>query len=210
MAWFGRQADPRPTGPQTQEDTPGSAVARAAPGLIELFEGLGPGGSHSVLDLGEGSSGNLRFYGHFARRIRFADLLGPLSAEAGWNAALDALPHDPEHPYDVVLAWNALDRMEREQRPRVIDRLVEITAPGARLYVLTDLSESPTTRPLRFALLDSGRVAQQPVGPEEAAYPPLLPAELERMLKPFEIEHSFVLRNGMREYVAMRPVPTAW
>jgi hypothetical protein len=48
------------------------------------------------------------------------------------------------------------------------------------------------------------RVSVQVVGPPEAAQPALLPAPVERLLRPFTIMHAFTLRSGLREYVAVK------
>lgn len=180
-------------------------MLRGAPGVTALFEGLERDGSHTVLDFGPAAESSLRYYGRFARRVRFAGLLAAPPAAGSWDDALKSIPRDPEHPYDVIVAWNLLDRMEREQRPIVVQRLVELTAPGARIYLLVDMSEARVVRPFRFTILDDGRVSQEPAGPPQSAWPTILPADVEQLLVPFEVEHSFVLRMGMREYVAARP-----
>ena len=103
-----------------------------------------------------------------------------------------------------MLAWNLLDHLAPEERPPLVDRLTQLTAPGARLYVVVDGSREPNTRPLRFTLLDADRVCQQAVGPPHPAQPQLLPAEVERLLAPFRVVRAFTLRLGLREYLAIR------
>jgi hypothetical protein len=106
--------------------------------------------------------------------------------------------------YDLVLAWNLLDRLTPEEHGTLMDRLTELTSPQGRLYVLVDTSEESLAPPLRFELLDRSRVAHYPAGPPTGTRPPLLPAEVERILSPFRVEHAFTLRKGLREYVAVR------
>ena len=86
----------------------------------------------------------------------------------------------------------------------LVQRLVDLTAVGARLYVLVDGSGEATPRPLAFSLLSTDRVSQEPVGPPHPAYPQLLPAAVERLLRPFEVVQAFTLRGGWREYLAIR------
>lgn len=184
------------------EPTP-APVARTAPGIKALFDGLSEDGSHTILDLGPAGESNLAYYSRFAQRIRFAGVL-EAAPEPSWNAVLDAIPRYADHPYDVVLGWDLLDRMPKEERPRAVERLAELTVSGARLYMLVDMSGEPMVHSLRFTLVDDARVSQEPSGPRRPAWPALLPAQVERVLEPFRVEHAFTLRQGMREYMAVR------
>lgn len=204
MSWLSRIGRDPPPDIEEAEETAPARVERGAPGVSALLSGLGKDRSHAVLDLGPAAEGNLRVYSGYARRIRFAGLLTSPPAGESWAEALREIPRYPEQPYDIVLAWNLLDRMAPEHRPLVVERLVDLTAPGARLYAVVDTSGKRTTRALRFNLLDEERVSQEPVGPEHPAWPQILPAEVERVLAPFQVSQAFVLRLGMREYVAAR------
>jgi hypothetical protein len=186
------------------EETVRASIERAAPGVAALFAGVREDGSHAVLDLGAAAETTLGLYSGFARRIRFADLLTDPPHGEAWAAELRALPRHPDQPYDLVLAWNLLDYLAPEERPPLVERLTQLTASGARLYVLVDASGEPNTHPLRFNLLGVDRVGQQVVGPPRPAQPQLLPAEVERLLAPFQVVHAFTLRLGLREYVAVR------
>jgi len=119
-------------------------------------------------------------------------------------SALEALPGNAGQPYDVILAWDVFDRLDEAERGAMIDRIVELTAPGARLYAVVASSGDVRRAPVRSTLVDVSRVAQVTVGPPEPARPPLLPGQVERLLTPFEIAHAFSLRIGLREYVAVK------
>lgn len=178
---------------------------RSAPGLAELFGDLGQGEPRSVLDLGPASGDNLRLYSSLTRRVRFADLLSTRPPEESPVPALEALVHLPEHPYELVLAWNVLDHVVPAHRTAVVAAIVDLMAPGARLHLMLDMSEEPFVRPLRFSLVDRQRLHQVPVGPPRPALPRPVPADVERLLGPLRVVRAFVLRDGMREYVAVRP-----
>jgi hypothetical protein len=172
--------------------------------MAVLFHELESDAGQSVLDLGPAAENHLELYGRFARRIRFADLLTRPPQGTAWAEALDALPPDPIKPYGVVLAWDLLDRLWPEARPALVERLDELTGAGAHLYVLVNASGEHTVRPLRFTLLGPDRVRQEVTGPSVPAHDPLLPAQVERLLSPFEVVRAFTLRGGLREYVAMK------
>lgn len=189
---------------QDSEHGPAPPVERAAPGVAALFDGLRKDGSHAILDLGPAAEAHLRIYSAYARRVRFADLITSPPQDEAWAAALRGLPPHPHRPYDVVLAWNLLDRIWPEGRRSLIDRLAELTAPAARLYAVIDASGARMSQLHRFTLLDVDRLREEAVGPPVRAHAPMLPAQVERLLEPFEVVRAFTLRTGMREYMAVR------
>jgi hypothetical protein len=199
-----RRAQPRDSEPVESQEELEASMERATPGVAALLAGLSEDGSHAVLDLGPAVDSHLRLFSGFARQIRFASLLPYPPRGEGWAAALGTLPPHPHNPYDLVLVWDLLDRLALEERPPLIERLAQLTAPGARLYAVVDTSDGPTVRPLRFTLRGLDRVSQRSVGPPEPAVRQLLPAQVERLLAPFEVVHAFILRQGLREYVAVK------
>lgn len=191
------------SGAAPDESAPGP-VERASPGAAALFEGISQDESHAVLDLGAAAGASLRVYSRFARRVRFADLLTARS-EQGLAAALEALPSQPERPYDLLFAWNTLDRLLPRERSRLVQRLTDVSAPDARLHVVVDASEGTTGRvPHRFTLVDVDRMRCEPAGRERSDRGRLLPADVEELLSPFRVVRGFTLKDGLREYVAVR------
>lgn len=174
------------------------------PGVAAVLEGVSRDRTHAVLDLGPAADSSLQVYGTFARWIRFADLVSSTRSDAELIAALDDLPENPSRPYDVVFAWDVLDRVRPEHRPQVVARLVELTAPDARLHVIADSSGESFRPPLRFALVDEERISYVQAGPPAPAGASILPAELERVVEPFRVLRAFTTRVGLREYVAAR------
>jgi hypothetical protein len=160
--------------------------------------------SHAVLDLGPAADASLQVYSRFARWVRFADLLTATASEQGWNAALAALPTHPARPYDLVFAWNILDQLPPEDRPRLVERLVEICSTDARLYVIVEGASDGPRQSLRFAILDVDRMRYEPTGAPMMPWAHLLPAEVERLLLPFHVVRAFTSKVGLREYVAVR------
>jgi len=189
-------------GPVDALDVQGTV--QSAPGIAALLESLDPEPGGTVLDLGPATDGNLRCFGRFARRIRFADLVTTWRSSGSLDGALQILRTRPDGPYRLILAWNFLDQVAPEQRPQVVACLGEIAEPGARLHFLIDMSNEPFVRPSRFTVVDAEHVRREDTGPSQLAQPRLLPADVARLMKPFRIVHAFVLRSGMREYVAVR------
>lgn len=207
MSWLqrlggspGREEEPDPE----EAERASGVVRRSSPGLAALWEGVKEGGDHAVLDLGPAAGDHLTLFSSFAGQVCFGDLLPEPPRGAALRSALAAIPTHGRLPYDVILLWNVLDRVTPEERRAIVRRVTEISARGARLYAVVESSDEPTTRPLRFKLLDRTHVRQEPVGPPERAGARLLPAEVERLLAPWEVVRAFTLRVGLREYVAVR------
>ncbi|HEX6135543.1 MAG TPA: hypothetical protein VFZ24_16345 [Longimicrobiales bacterium] len=208
MDWLRRIArEPPPGAPPSGGEVVPEAVEGAAPGVAALLKGVSEDRSHAVLDLGPATDQNLRVYGRFARWVRFADLLG----DAGWprghvSAAglLGTLLPQPERPYDIVFAWDVIERFFPEDRPRLIQRLAEITAGDARLHALVRAAEDVATRPLRFTLLDVDRIRYEAIGTSRLPPARLLPADMAKVLAPWQVVHAYNLKIGLREYVAER------
>ncbi len=205
MDWLRRVGrPPAPAGPGPEEAAP-EGVEGAAPGIAALLDGVSEDRSHAVLDLGRASDRSLRVYSRFARWIRFADLLG----DGGWARAegsalglLRMVPRQPERPYDLIFGWDVLDRLFPEDRPRLVESLVELTGPDARLHVVVHGEDSEAV-PLRFTLLDVDRIRYEPGGTGRLPRPRILPADVTAVLSPFRVVRGFTLRTGLREYVAV-------
>jgi hypothetical protein len=207
MGWLGRIAGDGPPGaevsPDVDEADGSRGEERTSLGLKALFDGVVRDDAHSVLDLGRASSSSFGVYGRYARRIRFADLLRP-ERRPDLDAALAAsVPPQPDHPYDLILAWDLLDRIAASQREAVVRRLAELSAPRARIHVLVEASDQAEVRQFRFAVLEEDKVRYEPAGPDRPAGDRLLPAEVERLLDPWEVVRAFTSRSGMREYVGI-------
>ena len=177
---------------------------RRSPGLSALFDALAPDGLHSILDLGPASGAHLVLLSRYASQIRFANLLTSAAPGSGGYEAVRALAANPERPYDVVLAWDVLDRLDAEGRSSLMAKLMEVTAPRARVYAIAAGEGAARSAALAFTLLDFDRVLERPTGVTIGTGQPLLPAQMERVLAPFEVKSAFMLRTGAREYVAIK------
>ena len=208
MSWF---SGSRPGhGPVEAASTAG----HRSPALKAVIDSLHPGSRHSVLDLGLPLGSNVEFLSAHACRVRVADFhrsLGGEPAESKAPAAFAGtlermLPIAREECFDAVLSWDLFNYM----RPDQITALMAWIAPSchARTLVLAFIWNRPRIplAPLRYRIVDSENVAW--LGPLDAvrAAPRHSQPELARMMPTFAVKASFLLRNGIQEYVfASRP-----
>jgi hypothetical protein len=176
----------------------------ATPGVAALFDGLGEGADVSVLDLGPAVAGNFEVFSRYARRMSFAGVLGS-GTEAEFTRALESIPYRPDRPFDLIFAWDILDRVPPERRPALVARLAEVSVPQARLHVMVKATGPSAAHALRFSLLDVNRMRYEVDGEVADAHDPIPPSEVERLLaEDFRVVQAFSLRVGLREYVALR------
>jgi len=205
VAWLNRIGrQPAPVAAAVERPSAADAVERVSPGLTALFDRIAEDRSHAVLDLGPASDSSLRVFSRFARWVRFADLLAADKSAKGWAEELTSLPSQPVRPYDLILAWDILDRLDPHERTALVHRLAEISAPDARLYVVVGSSNDASLQSLRFSLLDVDRMRFEKTSAPHPNCPALLPAEVERILEPFHVLRAFTSKVGLREYVAVR------
>jgi hypothetical protein len=186
---------------------PSHVTEGAAPGIAALLDGIPDDGSRAVLDLGPATASSFDVYSRYARRIRFADVMG----DGGWPGNADpregllrTLAAPPERPQDLILAWDVLDRLYPEDRPRLVEWLAAAAARGARLHAVARGSESSLTGAVRFSLAGTDRLRFEPVPGGNPPRGRILPAEVAKLLSPFRVIHAYTLKSGLREYVALR------
>jgi hypothetical protein len=206
MNWLRRDRQAEPAPPPERPPPAPEATEGAAPGITTVLDGLVEDRSHAVLDLGAATDASLRVYGRYARWVRFVDLAGderwPRPAGSA-RTLLQAVPLSPR-PYDLIFAWDVLDRVFPEERPHVMSWIAERAAPDARLHAIVRSSDEAPRHPLRFSLLDTDRIRYEVAGSGAVAAHRLLPAEVMNLLTPFHVVRAFTLKNGLREYAAVR------
>ena len=187
---------------------PADVVTCASPGVTALLEGTGGRRSNlSVLDLALATDAALRVYSKIARWVRFAGIFNELECD---TRALARLTDTPEPPYDLVLAWDLFDRVWPHERPSLSLHLARACAPNARLHMLVSVSEAEPSQPFRYTLWDEGHMRCEPLPFPRRSRPCLQPAEVERLLAPFQVARGFALRGNLREYIAIHPGRTAY
>ena len=207
MDWLRRTARVPPLETPAQEEPGLEQTEGAAPGVAVLLGQLSEDRSQAIVDLGPATGDSFRVYSRYARWVRFADLLGEAwrpREQRSVAGLLQQIPANPQRPYDFVFAWDILDRLFPGDRPRLVEWVADVTAPGARLHVLVRTSENAPMQPLRFSLLGIDRLRFEPTS--TARLPPsrLLPADVAKLLAPLQVVNAFTLKTGFREYVAVR------
>lgn len=190
---------------------PGSeAAVHGSPALTEVFAALDPERRIRVLDLGSALQTNLDFYATIGSGVRIVPLLRSdgleglraLEAEA-FNAMLNRLLPLGDAGFGLILMWDLLNYLVDEQPSLLAGHLATVTRSGGRIHAMTITSETMAAEPSRYEILDAGRLTYRPTTNRRIAAPDPPPAMVERWLAPFRIERSFLLRHGVREFIAI-------
>ena len=207
MDWLRRTGRVTPLETTAQPESKPDQTEGAAPGVAVMLGELSEDRSHAIVDLGPATGESLGVYSRYARWVRFADVLGEAwrpREQRSVAGLLQQIPANPQRPYDFVFAWDILDRLFAGDRPRLVEWVADVTAPGARLHVLVRTSENAPMQPLRFSLLGTDRLRFEPTSPARLPPSKLLPADVAKLLAPLQVVNAFTLKTGFREYVAVR------
>lgn len=214
MKWFGgRRETERPAGAPAA----GEVAAEPAPeshrslALATVLAELPEESALSVLDLGPAVGANLDFLAaRYRCRLQFADLWGSAPAHRFADpeadpAALFAelLPLDGP-PFDLVLAWDLLNYLRREQIRALAERLAPACRPGGRLFAMVLTGREIPRRPLTYEMRPGGELVYRDAGGPTRAGPRYRPAEIDDLTPGFAVDRSYLLRHGVQEYLLIR------
>ncbi len=183
----------------------------SSPGLEEALLGMPDDGTCKVLDLGPSVADNVEFVSSFASYLQIVDAIDrdPSSSEFegggfGRWSVLQSLFEKHRRSFSLVLMWDVLNYLPIDQAERLLQSVAELCLPGARLHAIVFATDTMTTVPTRYRIIDSTHLAYETATSEQRGAPNLLPATVQKLLQGFRVEHSFVLQHGVHEYVASR------
>jgi hypothetical protein len=185
------------------EAEPGGPEELLSPGLRAALAGPSARPGCRILDFGPLLPANLTFLSRFASHVGIADLSGEAdggAGEHGWRSRLVGI----EGPFDLVLVWDFLSHIDRTEARDLVGWLSSVTRPGGALFLMVPEGPEMPARPGVFEIRGNDRIARRPAICDTVAAPKIPPAEVARLLAGFRVDASFLLRHGVREYVALR------
>jgi hypothetical protein len=182
-----------------------------SPTLKALVSRLSSEVPHHVLDLGGASGANVEFFARFSSRMQIADLPDALASQelqalltVDPAAAFRRLLPLSSGLFDVVLAWDLLNYLTREQCGRLAAYLEEVCKRDALVLAFVSTSREISDAPLVFKIVDEQTLLLQPRTPVARQNPRFAPAEVEHMMNGFAVVQSVLMRHGIREYLFVR------
>lgn len=182
-------------------------------GLARIAEHLAKGGKRQVLDLSSALQHNLDFLSQFPTRLFFEPLEGALADLRAAATGADADPSPPPPPFtglfaypaevrfDLILAWDLFDYLQPQHIGALRERLEPHLARDCLLFCLVSNHAEIPAGPQRFRILTKDRLAYEPRSPDRIPGPLHNALELKAQLRGFALERSYLLQNGMQEYL---------
>lgn len=210
----GRGGSPSKGGPRSpsprRDDSPGASDETETPNirlrslaLGTLFSHLVPGGAYEFLDLGPAIGSNVQFLSRYVKSVRVGDLHATLTNTTPRNVerALDGLT--PEAAYHGVLAWDLLNYLDPDELRTAAAALARSVAPGGYLLAVIHYTAQMPGEPLRFRISDEETLTYRE--PRTTRPAPRYPQRtLEQAFGALELEHSYLLKAGLQEYLFVR------
>ncbi len=201
------------TAPPTPEPhpEPGRHQSLALAHLLGRLRSAG-GVKHRILDLGPATGGNVSFFARYPCTLQIADLHQSLrshlaSGQAGRRDAFRQLllrELARTGSVDQILAWDLLNYLTAEEVAMLGERLLAHCHDGSLVYALIATRKEIPQSPMRFEILESNLLAYDLESRLTRPSPQYKEPDLARMLPAFEVEATFLLRNGLQEYVLSR------
>jgi SAM-dependent methyltransferase len=168
-----------------------------------------------VLDLGPALGTSVEFLATYSVQLFIADLYRSLRSSTGQlppdparlqRALADQLPVPDEGPFDLILAWDLLNYFDTDQLRVLGHHLGRLCRAGGLLFALVATRGPISDRPLTYEILERDLLRYGETAAVERPSPRYRETSLERLLDAFAVQTSFLLRNGMQEYVFTRRV----
>ncbi|HEY2291270.1 MAG TPA: methyltransferase domain-containing protein [Thermoanaerobaculia bacterium] len=163
----------------------------------------------TVLDLGSAVGSNVEFLSQFGCKLFIEDLYAALStrmdgdlAGPGFFAEFLSVPEDTR--FDVILAWDLFDYLQRKELATFAEQLRRYTNRGALIFALISYLKTIPAQPYRFRIKDDQHLIYERRTGAERPSPRLAPAEVTNLLKEFRVDRSFLLKHGIQEYLLIR------
>lgn len=179
-------------------------------GLKALVQMLRGDRKYHVLDLGSSVGINVEFLTEFASKIYIEDLYSTLDSSrvvAEDGEVAEELPFDEWLPFgkdtrfDIILSWNVLDYLKSEEIRALILYLNDYCRPGTLLFCLSSRLKEIPARPTQFKIVDEQTLMYSSESSQMRPSPRHTPLDFTQMMVGFRVHNSFLLKNGMQEYL---------
>jgi hypothetical protein len=207
MKWFRRSS-----GPGTKEEASASTRVEVQPSLAlsTLFKQLRQDRVYHILELGPAVGHNIEYLSRFSCRIRVEDLYRTLSSfdYVSGSDAVDfeavfqyLLPYDGNTRFDILLAWDLLNYLDRQEFLYLMRHLTRFCHPGTVLFALIATTKTIPDRPVEYRIVDENNIECRNASNVLRPCPRYHDVDLRHMMPSFRVYNSYLLRNGMKEYL---------
>lgn len=199
------------------QDSPSQPAVYKSLGLSTLLRFLRDDRKHTVLDLGPALGANVEFWSRYQCRLHIEDFYRDFIARAAEENEesestifADLLAFKKETNFDIVLTWDLFNYLDLAQLAGLVRHLSRFCKPGAALFALISSQPDIPDQPTIFRILDTESMVYETRTQVTRRCPRHQPREVAKAMGLFQVSSSFLLRNGIQEYVFVRgrdPLP---
>lgn len=189
-------------------------VTQSSQALKMLCQGLRGDKTHSILDLGSATKENIDFYSNFARKIQIEDFYDSLNSPAsssseeegdGVNKSFEhMLPYTRDTRFDIIFTWDLFNYLTRDQLQKLVAHLGKFCNRRAILFSLITNGQYVPEHPIGFRILDQENLSYLAGTGASRVNTRYKEPNLAKFMPGFKIYKTFLLRNGMQEYLFTR------
>lgn len=197
-----------------------SALEFSSPSVEILHKRLLEPGKHQVLDLGAPTAANVAFLNQVPCRLYLEDFYRFLLMDRQARRAAQDADEAPEsigaelerslaYPrnvrFDLVFGWDLFCYLEKPTFEALMTRIARSCRSSCLLYMVGSTLARIPAAPARITIEAGGRVRYRSLdaaaGGASTSNPRYSPLALERMMPGFRLLHSFLLDEGIQEYL---------
>jgi hypothetical protein len=204
MSWFSRSR--RETSAAVAQLEAGPEAHRSL-GFAALLEGMRRRGHGLwILDLGSAVGTNVEFLSQLGCKLHIGDLYASRTSATDEELGVEFFEQlfPPDTRFDVVLAWDLFNYLQRKELARLGTLLRRHCRPGAQVFALMSIQKLIPAQPYRFRMQDENHLVYERRTSLERPGPRYAPSEIASALKGFRVDRSFLLRHGIQEYLFIR------
>lgn len=191
-------------------DTQVLRAAHKSLGLNALLDLMRGDRSYSILDFGPAIAGNVQFWSQFPCRLQILDFYRSyqerketvVREEEPEEAVFSALlPFGDETVFDIILAWDVFNYFNQRELEALVRRLNRWCRRGTKLFALISSLPNIPALPTIFRILSREQIIYEIPTRAIRPGPRYQPRDVDKLMTQFIVVKSFLLHNGIREYV---------
>jgi hypothetical protein len=166
---------------------------------------------YTILDLGPALGSNLEFWSQYSCKLYLEDFARSLpsgvlgedeDSEQVYEPLLEILlPFGADLSFDIVLCWDIFNYLNQPQLVSFIRYLGRFCHPGTLLFALVSSAHEIPAKPSTYKIVDHERILYEVQTKSMIPCPRHQPREIKKVMEGFQLSGSFLLRNGIQEYL---------
>ena len=182
-----------------------------APGFERVARQIAVSQRSAILDLGPASRANIEYFSQFPCKLHIGDVSRALADEPEMSepeeerdvegVAGRVIAYEDDTCFDAIFAWDIFDYLDSATSRALMSRLGHYCRAGTVLYLMTSNRKQIPDEPGQYTIVDDRHLRFERRGAGTRDGMRYSPGGLERIMSGFRLQHSFLLRHEMQEYL---------